>query len=115
VVNAVIMWFSLGPQGTFTPYLVGNFIGAIPVYLYLFVSVVLTAVFLGGTSYRIVNELSYADQISAIDEEVNRLESAFSFNTRFWRVFKPICIWLMRVWSILAKCFPRVLLNKGMH
>jgi hypothetical protein len=79
VVNAVIMWFNLGPVGTFTPYLIGNFIGAIPVYLYLFVSVALTAVFLGGVSYRIVNELSYADQISAIDEEVNRLESALQF------------------------------------
>jgi hypothetical protein len=79
VVNAVIMWFNLGPVGTLTPYLIGNFIGAIPVYLYLCVSVVLTAVFLSGASYRLVKELSYADQISAIDEEVNRLESALQF------------------------------------
>lgn len=79
VVNAVIMWFNLGPEGTFTPYLIGNFIGAIPVYVYLFVSVVLTAVFLCGTSNKIVNELSYADQISAIDEDVNCLESALKF------------------------------------
>ena len=79
VVNAVIMWFNLGPEGTFTSYLIGNFVGAIPVYLYLFVSVVLTAVFLGGASYSIVNELSYADQINAVDEEVNRLESALQF------------------------------------
>jgi hypothetical protein len=79
VVNAVIMWFNLGPEGTFTPYLIGNFIGAIPIYVYLFVSVVLTAIFLYGTSNRIVNELSYADQIKAIDEQVNRLESALQF------------------------------------
>ena len=79
MVNAVIMWFNLGPEGTFTSYLIGNFVGAIPVYLYLFVSVVLTAVFLGGASYSIVNELSYADQINAVDEEVNRLESALQF------------------------------------
>ena len=79
MVNAVIMWFNLGPEGTFTPYLIGNFIGAIPVYLYLLVSVVLTAVFLSGTSHRIVNEVSYADQINAIDQEVNRLESALQF------------------------------------
>jgi hypothetical protein len=79
VVNAVIMWFNLGPEGTFTSYLIGNFVGAIPVYLYLFVSVVLTAVFLGGASYSIVNELSYADQINAVEEEVNRLESALQF------------------------------------
>jgi hypothetical protein len=79
VVNAVIMWFNLGPEGTFTPYMLGNFIGAIPVYVYLFVSALLTAVFLGGTSHRIVSELSYDDKINAIDEEVNRLESGLQF------------------------------------
>jgi hypothetical protein len=81
VANAVSMWFNLGPEGTFTPYLIGNYFGAIPVYVYLFVSVVLTAIFLSGTSHRIVSELSYADQISAIDEEVNRLESALQFQS----------------------------------
>ena len=79
VVNAVIMWFNLGPEGIFTPYMLGNFIGAIPVYVYLFVSALLTAVFLSGTSHRIVSELSYDDQINAIDEEVNRLESGMQF------------------------------------
>jgi hypothetical protein len=79
VVNAVIMWFNLGPESTFTPYMLGNFIGAIPVYVYLFVSALLTAVFLSGTSYRIVSELSYDDQINAINEEVNRLESGLQF------------------------------------
>jgi len=75
VVNGVIMWFNLGPEGTFAPYLLGNFTGAIPVYVYLFSSAVVTAVFLGGTSHRIVTELSYADQINAVNDEVNRLEA----------------------------------------
>ena len=79
VANAVSMWFNLGPGGTFTPYLIGNYFGEIPVYVYLFVSVVLATIFLSGASHRIVSELSYADQISAIDEEVNRLESALQF------------------------------------
>jgi hypothetical protein len=74
VVYAVIIWFNLGLEGTFTPYLLGDFTGAIPVYAYLFVSALITAVFVGATSHRIVSELSYADQIHEINEEVNRLE-----------------------------------------
>lgn len=68
------MWFNLGPEGTFTPYLLGNFTGAIPVYVYLFVSVLVTATFLGATSHKMFTELSYADQIYAVNEEVNRLK-----------------------------------------
>ena len=75
VVNAVIMWFNLGPEGTFTPFLLGNFTGAITVYIYLFVSVLVTATFLGATSHKVFIELSYADQINAVNEEVNRLEA----------------------------------------
>jgi hypothetical protein len=74
VVNAVIMWFNLGPESTFTPYLFGNLTGAIPIYVYISVSTIVTAVFLGATSHKIVTELSYADQINAINKEVNRLE-----------------------------------------
>jgi hypothetical protein len=79
VVYAVFIWFNLSLEGTFTPYLLGDFIGAIPVYLYLFVSALVTAIFLGATSHRIVTELSCADQICEISEEVNRLESALQF------------------------------------
>jgi hypothetical protein len=75
VVYAVFIWFNLGLEGMFTPYLLGDFTGAIPVYVYLFVSALVTAVFIGATSHRIVTELSYADQICEINEEVNRLET----------------------------------------
>ena len=54
--------------------MIGNLTGAIPIYIYIFVSALLTAVFLGATSHKIVTEFSYADQVNAINEEVNRLE-----------------------------------------
>jgi adenylate kinase family enzyme len=76
IVNALIMWFNLGPEGMFTPYVLGSFIGPIPVYFYLFLSALMTAVFLGGTSHKILTELSYADQINAFSEEVYRLENS---------------------------------------
>jgi cob(I)alamin adenosyltransferase len=75
VVNAIIMWFNLGPESTFTPYLVGDITGAIPVYVYILISIMVTAVFLGATSHKIVTELSYADQIDAINKQVNGLEA----------------------------------------
>jgi hypothetical protein len=76
LVNAVIMWFNLGPESTFTPYMLGNLVGATPIYVYIFVSALSTAVFLGATSHKIVTEFSYADQVNAINEEVNRLEAS---------------------------------------
>jgi hypothetical protein len=75
VVNAVIMWFNLGPESTFMPYLIGDITGAIPVYIYILFSLIVTAIFLGATSHKIINELSYADQINAINKQVNSLET----------------------------------------
>ena len=70
VVNAVIMWFNLGPESTFLPYLIGDITGAIPVYMYILVSLIVTAVFLGATSHKIVTESSYADKVNAIIRQV---------------------------------------------
>jgi len=75
VINALIMWFNFGPEGTFTPYLLGGLTGEIPVYVYLLVSVLVTLAFFGATSHKVVSELSNSDQIKAIAENVNRLES----------------------------------------
>lgn len=75
VVNAVIMWFNSGPERTFTPYLLGNLTGAIPIYLYIFISALATAVFLGAIFHKIIAELSYADQVNEISKEVNGLEA----------------------------------------
>ncbi len=74
VVSALIMWFDLGPQGTFTPYLLGGLTGGVPVYAYLVVSAIGMLVFLGATSHQLVSELSNTEQINAINEKTNRLE-----------------------------------------
>lgn len=76
VINAVIMWFNLGPEGTFTPYLLGGLTGAIPVYVYLLISVIATLAFFGVTSHMVVSELSNTDQMRTIAENMNRLESS---------------------------------------
>jgi hypothetical protein len=75
VINATIMWFNLGPTGTFTPYLLGDLIGAIPVYVYLLISVIATLAFIGGASQKVLSELSVVDQMSAIDEKTKRLQA----------------------------------------
>lgn len=74
VINAVIMWFNLGPEGLFTPYLLGGLTGQIPVYIYLLLSVLITLAFLGGFSHKLVSDLSAEDQIRAMAEEMTRLE-----------------------------------------
>jgi hypothetical protein len=55
--------------------MLGNFTGAIPIYVYISVSTLVTAVFLGATSHKIITQLSYADQINALNQEVNSLEA----------------------------------------
>jgi predicted flap endonuclease-1-like 5' DNA nuclease len=75
VINATIMWFEIGPTGTFTPFL-GDFIGAIPVYVYMLISVLATLVFLGAASQKVLSELSVVDQMTAIDEKTNRLQAS---------------------------------------
>jgi chromosome segregation ATPase len=74
VINAVIMWFNLGPEGLFTSYLLGGLTGQIPVYIYLLFSVLITLAFLGGFSHKLVSDLSAEDQIRAMAEDMTRLE-----------------------------------------
>jgi hypothetical protein len=68
------MWFNLGPEGTFTPYLLG-FAGAIPVYVYLLISVLVTLALFGVTAHKVVSELSVGDQIREINEKTNLLQA----------------------------------------
>jgi hypothetical protein len=75
VVNAVIMWFNLGPEGTFTPYPLGSVIATFPVYAYFLISVLITVAFLGVTTHMAVGELSNTEQIKAITERMTRFES----------------------------------------
>jgi chromosome segregation ATPase len=74
VINALIMWFNLGPEGLFTPYLLGGLTGQIPVYIYLLLSVLITLAFLAGFSHKLVSDLSAQDQIRAMAEDMTRLE-----------------------------------------
>ena len=74
VVNAIIMWFNLGPQATFTPPLLGGLTGAIPVYVYFLISMLLTLVFLGMTSHKIVSDLSNEDELNAVDQRMSTIE-----------------------------------------
>jgi len=75
VINSVIMWFSIGPEATFTPYLFGSLTGGIPVYVYFLISLIAVVAFLGGTSHKVVDDISNTDQINAIDENVDRLDA----------------------------------------
>jgi uncharacterized membrane protein len=75
VINSVIMWFEIGPEATFTPYLFGSLIGEIPNYVYFLVSLIAFVVFLGATSHKVVDDISNTDQINAIVENVDRLEA----------------------------------------
>ena len=75
VINSVIMWFEIGPEATFTPYLFGSLMGEIPNYVYFLVSLIAFVVFLGATSHKVVDDLSNTDQINAIVENVDRLEA----------------------------------------
>jgi uncharacterized membrane protein len=75
VINSVIMWFEIGPEATFTPYLFGSLMGEIPNYVYFLVSLIAFVVFLGATSHKVVDDISNTDQINAIVENVDRLEA----------------------------------------
>ena len=72
VVNATIMWFSIGPTATFKPYLLDV---AIPVYVYTLISILVTLAFLAGTSHKLVSDLSVVDQVMSIDEKANTLQT----------------------------------------
>jgi len=75
VINAAIMWFDLGPETLFMPYLLGSLTGQIPVYFYLLFSVIIALVFLGGLSHKLVSDLSPEDGMRAMAEYMVRLES----------------------------------------
>jgi hypothetical protein len=69
------MWFATGPESTFRPFLIDSLTGAIPVYVYTLISVLVMLAFLGGTSHVAVSELSVKNQVEAIQEKTNTLET----------------------------------------
>ncbi len=76
VINATILWFNPGPTATFTPYLVGDLTGAIPIYVYMIISIIATLAFLGATSHKVVSDLSVADEILALNAKTDQLQDS---------------------------------------
>ncbi len=74
VINATIMWFNLGPTATFKPYPLDDLIGAIPIYVYMLISILVTLAFLGATSHKVISELSVADQVMELNVKTNHLQ-----------------------------------------
>ena len=73
-INALIMWFNLGPLHLFTPFLLGG-LGQIPVYVYFLISIILTLVFLAGLSHKLEIDLLNEDKSRVMIESIKRLET----------------------------------------
>jgi len=74
---------AIGIEGTYQPWLIGSLTGGIPVYVYLAVSVIVTLVFLGGTSSKVISELSNKELLNEINEKANNLESGQKLQQKF--------------------------------
>jgi hypothetical protein len=65
----------IGIEGTYQPWFIGSLTGAIPVYAYLLISIIVTLAFLGATAHKVVSELSNKTLLNQIDAKVNTIES----------------------------------------
>jgi predicted flap endonuclease-1-like 5' DNA nuclease len=74
-VTAIVLAIELGIEGSFEPYLLGSLTGGIPVYVYLIASMIATLAFLGGTSAKVVSELSNKALLHEINAKVTTIES----------------------------------------
>jgi hypothetical protein len=74
---------AIGIEGTYQPWLIGSLTGGIPVYVYLVVSVIVTLVFLGGTSSKVISELSNKELLNEINQKANNLESGQKLQQKF--------------------------------
>ena len=88
VINATLMWFDLGPEFLFTPYLLGSLTGQIPVYVYLLLSVLITFAFLAGLAHKLVSDLSPEDKMRALYESMIRLESGHQIHQKTLQDFQ---------------------------
>jgi hypothetical protein len=82
-IHAIILAVNLGLEGTYQPWLISSLTGGIPVYVYLLVSVIATLIFLGGTSIRVVSELSNKELLNEINERATNLESGQKLQQKF--------------------------------
>lgn len=74
---------AIGIEGTYQPWLIGSLTGGIPVYVYLLVSVIVTLAFLGGTSSKVISELSNKELLNEINQKANNLESGQKLQQKF--------------------------------
>ena len=88
VVKATFMWFDLGPEALFMPYLLGSLTGQIPVYVYLLFSILITLAFLGGLAHKLVSDLSPEDKMRIMYESMLRLESGHQVHQKTLQDFQ---------------------------
>jgi predicted nucleic acid-binding Zn-ribbon protein len=82
-IHAIILAVNLGLEGLWSPWLIGSLTGDIPVYAYLLVSVIATLIFLGGTTSRVVTELSNKELLNEINDKASNLESGQKLQQKF--------------------------------
>jgi len=74
-IHAIVLAVNLGMDGIWQPWLIGSLTGGIPVYAYLLTSLLVTFIFLGATSSKVVSELSNKALLNEINEKASNLES----------------------------------------
>jgi hypothetical protein len=82
-IHAIILAVNLGLEGLWSPWLIGSLTGDIPVYAYILVSVIATLIFLGGTTSRVVTELSNKELLNEINDKASNLESGQKLQQKF--------------------------------
>jgi predicted nucleic acid-binding Zn-ribbon protein len=82
-IHAIILAVNLGLDGPWIPWLIGSYTGEIPVYAYLLTTVIATLIFLGGTSAKVVSELSNKELLMEINEKASNLESGQRLQQKF--------------------------------
>ena len=73
-ITAIFLAINVGIEGNFQPYLIDTITGPIPVYFYLIASIIATLLFLGGTSVKVVTELSNKALLHEINAKANDLK-----------------------------------------
>ena len=73
--TAVFLAINFGIESQFSPYLIDTITGPVPVYYYLIASIIATLLFLGGTSVKVVTELSNKALLHEINSKANDLKS----------------------------------------
>jgi hypothetical protein len=73
-ITAIFLAINVGIENNFQPYLIDTITGPIPVYFYLIASIIATLIFLGGTSVKVVTELSNKALLHEINAKANDLK-----------------------------------------